>query len=114
MKSHSFAAAGIAILLAATFDAVAARAATVEVNIDNFTFGPQQITVHAGDSVTWTNRDDIPHTVTSKTMAFRSKAMDTGDKFSFTFTTPGTYAYFCSLHPHMTGAIVVEAKTGAK
>ena len=89
-------------------------AETIEVKIDNFVFNPQQITVHAGDSVTWTNRDDIPHTVTSKTMAFRSKAMDTGDKFTFTFTTPGTYAYFCSLHPHMTGAIVVEAKTGAK
>ena len=79
--------------------------------IDNFTFNPQQITVKAGDTVTWVNHDDIPHTVTSKTMAFRSKAMDTDDKFSFTFATPGSFAYFCSLHPHMTGSIVVEAKT---
>ena len=90
------------------------RAANVEVKIDNFTFTPQQVTVRAGDIVTWTNRDDIPHTVTSKTMAFRSKPMDTDDKFSFTFTTPGIYAYFCSLHPHMTGTIVVEANTGEK
>jgi len=91
-----------------------AGAEIVEVKIDNFTFAPQQISVKAGDTVTWTNRDDIPHTVTSKTQAFRSKAMDTDDKFSFTFTTPGSYAYFCSLHPHMTGTVVVEAKTGEK
>jgi plastocyanin len=85
-------------------------AATIEVKIDNFIFNPQQITVMAGDTVTWSNGDDIPHTVTSTTMAFHSKALDTGDKFSFTFATPGSYAYFCSLHPHMTGTIVVEAK----
>jgi plastocyanin len=87
-----------------------ARAETVEVKIDNFTFTPQQITVKAGDTVTWINHDDIPHTVTSKTFIFRSKAMDTDDKFSFTFATPGSFPYFCSLHPHMTGTIVVEAK----
>jgi plastocyanin len=87
-----------------------ARAADIEVKIDNFTFNPQQITVNAGDTVIWVNHDDIPHTVTSKTVAFRSKAMDTDDKFSFTFTTPGSYAYLCALHPHMTGTIVVEAK----
>ena len=96
-------------LLVAGVTASAVRAATVEVKIDNFTFNPQQITVKAGDTVTWINHDDIPHTVTSKTMAFRSKAMDTDDKFSFTFATPGKFAYFCSLHPHMTGTIVVEA-----
>jgi plastocyanin len=88
------------------------RAADTEVKIDNFTFNPQQITVKAGTTVVWINHDDIPHTVTSKTMAFRSKALDTEDKFSFTFTTPGTFEYFCSLHPHMTGSIVVEASTG--
>jgi len=85
-----------------------ARAATIEVKIDNFTFNPQQVRVKAGDTVVWTNADDIPHTATSTTMAFRSKALDTGDKFSFTFATSGSYAYFCSLHPHMTGTIVVE------
>jgi plastocyanin len=85
-------------------------AADTEVKIDNFTFGPQLVVVKAGDTVVWTNGDDIPHTVTSKTGVFKSKALDTGDKFSFTFTTPGTFPYFCALHPHMTGSIVVEAK----
>ena len=105
---------GLVVLAVAAVFASSARAADIEVKIDNFTFNPQQITVKAGDTVTWTNHDDIPHTVMSKTMAFRSKPMDTDDKFSFTFTTPGSYAYFCSLHPHMTGSIVVEANTGAK
>jgi len=89
-----------------------AWAAEIEVKIDNFTFNPQQVTVKAGDTVVWVNHDDIPHTVTSKTLAFRSKAMDTDDKFSFTFAKPGTFPYFCSLHPHMTGSIVVEAAAG--
>ncbi len=114
MKSHSTIALGAALLLTAVLAASQAGAANIEVKIDNFTFAPQQVTVKAGDTVTWTNRDDIPHTVTSKTMAFRSKALDTDDKFSFTFTTPGAYTYFCSLHPHMTGTVVVEANTGEK
>jgi amicyanin len=86
-----------------------AYAENIEVKIDNFTFNPPQLTVHVGDTVTWANHDDIPHTVVSKTQVFRSKALDSDDKFSFTFSAPGTFAYFCSLHPHMTGAIVVEA-----
>jgi amicyanin len=89
-----------------------ARAADIEVKIDNFTFNPKQITVKAGDTVTWVNHDDIPHTVASQTQVFRSKALDTDDKFSFTFATPGTYPYFCALHPVMTGTIVVEANAG--
>ena len=89
-----------------------ARAADTEVGIDNFVYNPQQITVKAGTTVTWTNRDDIPHTVTSKTGVFRSKALDTDDTFSFTFATAGTFPYFCALHPHMTGTIVVEANGG--
>ena len=88
------------------------RAAETEVGIDNFVYNPQQITVKAGATVTWVNRDDIPHTVTSKTGIFKSKALDTDDKFSFTFATPGSYPYFCALHPHMTGTIVVEASGG--
>ena len=96
----------VAIAIAA---ASPARAATIEVKIDNFSFNPKQVTVKAGDTVTWVNHDDIPHTVTSKTMAFRSKALDSDDKFSFTFTAPGSFDYFCSLHPMMTGTIVVEA-----
>src|SRR6185503_13513202 len=77
------------------------------------TFGPQRLTVKAGTTVTWTNKDDIPHTVASSTQVFKSKVLDTDDVYSFTFSTPGSYAYFCSLHPHMTGTIVVEAATGS-
>lgn len=99
---------GALLILIASF--TAANAATVEVKIDNFAYTPQIITVKAGDTVTWTNGDDIPHTVMSKTGVFRSKALDTDDKFTFTFTTPGAFPYFCALHPHMTGSIVVEAQ----
>jgi plastocyanin len=99
-------------LVAAMVAATPAKADDMEVKIDNFTFNPQQITVKSGTRVVWTNNDDIPHTVTSKTGIFKSKALDTEDKFSFTFTTPGTYSYFCALHPHMTGSIVVEASAG--
>jgi plastocyanin len=95
-----------------SFPAASAQTTATEVKIDNFAFAPQRLTVKAGTAVTWTNEDDIPHTVTSSNKVFRSKALDTNDKFSFTFTTPGEYKYFCSLHPHMTGAIVVEATTG--
>ena len=84
------------------------------VSIDNFTFGPQSVTVKAGTTVTWTNRDDIPHGIASANNAFaKSKALDTDDSYSFTFTTPGTYQYFCYIHPHMTGTIVVEAASGS-
>ena len=84
-------------------------AATSAVSIDNFTFTPQTLTVKAGTTVTWTNKDDIPHGIASDNNAFRrSKALDTDDKFAFTFTTPGTYKYFCYVHPHMTGTIVVQ------
>ena len=83
------------------------------VSIDNFTFAPQTLAVTAGATVTWTNNDDIPHGIASDNSAFpRSKALDTDDSFSVTFTTPGTYKYFCYVHPHMTGTIVIEAATG--
>jgi plastocyanin len=90
-----------------------APAAAAEVEIDQFAFVPQRITVKAGTTVTWINKDDAPHTIASSNKLFKSKALDTGGKFSFTFTTPGTYAYFCSVHPHMTGTVVVEAASGA-
>ncbi|HEX3504404.1 MAG TPA: cupredoxin family copper-binding protein [Xanthobacteraceae bacterium] len=84
------------------------------VSIDNFTFTPASLTVKAGTTVTWTNRDDIPHGIASSDNAFKkSKALDTDDNYSFTFTTPGTYQYFCYIHPHMVGTIVVEAATGS-
>jgi plastocyanin len=107
----AFAAAVLVVDL--TFPAVPAQAADTQVIIDQFTFTPQRVTVKAGATVTWINDDDIPHTVASSTKLFKSKALDTSDKFSFTFTTPGVYEYFCSVHPHMTGAIVVEAATGS-
>jgi amicyanin len=102
--------AGVAafLLLAAT----PARAEDATVKIGNFTFGPQELKVKSGTTVTWTNEDDIPHTVVSPNN-YRSKVLDTDATYSFTFTTPGTYKYFCSLHPHMTGTIVVEAATGS-
>jgi plastocyanin len=87
--------------------------ADMVVNIDNFTFAPQALTVKAGTTVIWRNEDDIPHTVASTKRVFKSKALDTNDSFSFTFTEPGSYEYFCSLHPHMTGKIVVEPATSA-
>ncbi len=84
-------------------------AAAMEVKIDNFTFAPVTITVPAGTKVSWVNRDDIPHTVVSDDKTtFKSKALDTDDKFSFTFDKPGTYPYFCSIHPKMTGKVVVQ------
>jgi plastocyanin len=94
--------------------AVAQSAASANgISIDNFTFNPPTVTVKAGTTVTWTNKDDIPHGIASANNAFtRSKALDTDDGFSFTFTTPGTYQYFCYIHPHMTGTIVVQAATG--
>ncbi|MBW8903222.1 MAG: cupredoxin family copper-binding protein [Bradyrhizobium sp.] len=90
-----------------------AQNTVVPVTIDNFVFEPARVTVKAGTTVTWTNRDDIPHTVAAKERQFKSKVMDTDESYSFTFSTPGEYTYFCSLHPHMTGTIVVEGTTGS-
>lgn len=80
----------------------------IEVSIDNFSFGPQTLTVSAGTTVTWTNRDDIPHTVVSTDGVFKSKVRDTDEKFSYTFDKAGTYTYYCSIHPKMTGQVVVK------
>jgi plastocyanin len=82
--------------------------AGVAVKIDNFSFGPAAVTVPVGTTVIWTNRDDIPHTVVSTDGVFKSKALDTDDQFSFVFSKPGTYSYFCSVHPKMTGQIIVQ------
>jgi amicyanin len=105
--------AATAPLVAAIVLPVSAQNAPGAIGIDNFTFNPQNLTVKAGTTVTWTNKDDIPHAIAAVNKEFKSKALDTGDAYSFTFTTPGTYAYFCSLHPHMTGTIVVEAAAGS-
>jgi plastocyanin len=82
--------------------------AAVSVNIDNFVFTPKEITVAKGTTVTWFNHDDVPHTVANPDKRFKSKALDTDDKFSLTFTDSGTYAYFCSIHPMMTGKVIVK------
>jgi plastocyanin len=84
------------------------KSETTEVKIDNFSFGPGTLTVPVGTTVTWTNRDDIPHTAVSTEGAFKSKVMDTDEKFSFTFSKAGTFPYFCSIHPKMTGKVVVQ------
>jgi len=102
----------MALLAWALAAAVPARAADAAVKIANFTFNPAELRIKAGTKVTWTNEDDIPHTIVSPPQV-RSKPLDTDQRFSFTFTTPGTFKYFCSLHPHMTGSIVVEAATGS-
>jgi plastocyanin len=95
--------------LATTQQSFAADPPNVAVKIDNFSFSPQTITVPVGTQVTWTNQDDIPHTVVSddKTTV-KSRALDTDEKFTFTFTKPGTYPYFCSIHPKMTGQVIVQ------
>jgi plastocyanin len=92
--------------------AAAADPAPANIEIDNFTFAPQRLTIKAGTSVIWRNRDDIPHVVASSTRLFKSRALDTDDTYAFTLTTPGTYEYFCALHPQMTGTIVVEGQVG--
>lgn len=88
----------------------AAAASEVSVMIDNFSFSPAEVTVAVGTRIIFTNRDDIPHTVTDSAQPrmFKSPAMDTGESFAFTFEKPGTTRYFCSLHPHMMGSVVVR------
>jgi plastocyanin len=80
----------------------------VEVKIDNFSFSPQTITIKPGTTIVWTNRDDIPHTVVSDDKVFKSKVLDTDEKFSFTFDKAGNFPYFCSVHPKMTGKVIVQ------
>ena len=89
------------------FGAVAAQDVNV-VPIDNFTFSPKELTVAVGTTVKFINHDDIPHTVVEKSLSFRSKALDTDDAYSYTFATAGSFDYFCGLHPHMVGKIIVR------
>jgi len=89
------------------FGAVAAQDANV-VTIDNFTFSPKDLTVAVGTTVKFVNHDDIPHTVVEKNLSFRSRALDTDDTYSYTFATAGSFDYFCGLHPHMVGKIIVK------
>ena len=84
--------------------------ATAIVKIDNFAFQPRELNITVGTTVTWQNADDVPHTATSKDdpQVFDSGALDTDEKFSFTFSKPGKYAYYCKVHPHMTGVVIVK------
>ena len=83
-------------------------AAPVTVSIDNFTFKPDVVTIPPGGKVTWTNRDDVPHTVKADDGSFTSAALDTDDTFSQVFAKRGEYRYFCSVHPHMTARVIVK------
>jgi plastocyanin len=85
-----------------------AKSASAEVKVDNFTFSPGTLAVPVNSTITWVNKDDIPHVIASNDGLFKSKALDTDQKYSFTFSKPGTYAYYCSIHPKMVGKIVVQ------
>ena len=102
----------VGMILLAVSSRIAANAqppaAPVEITIDNFSFGPQTANVPVGTTVTWINRDDIPHTVVSTDGVFKSKVRDTDEKFSYTFDKAGTYPYYCSVHPKMTGKVIVQ------
>lgn len=102
-----------AALLTGTLLSSATNAATTQVDIKNYAFVPATLTVPVGSTVTWTNTDEDPHTVADRSSAhlFRSAALDTKEKFSFTFSKAGSYEYFCTLHPHMIGKVIV---TGSK
>jgi plastocyanin len=114
MKSRTkylamFALTLLTLAIASSQQSVAADNPPVAIKIDNFSFSPQTITVPTGTQITWTNQDDIPHTVVSDDKTtFKSRALDTDEKFSFTFTKPGSYTYFCSIHPKMTAKVIVE------
>ena len=103
--------AGLLALAAASLLSLASAspvlAEDAKVGIDNFAFVPDVITVKPGTTVTFENHDDIPHLIVDTAGKFRSKALDTGDKFTQQFTTAGTVEYYCAIHPHMTGKIMV-------
>jgi plastocyanin len=83
-------------------------AGETKISIDNFTFTPETLEIRAGTRVVWVNGDDVPHTVRSAGDLFRSEALDTDDEFERMFSEPGTYDYYCGIHPHMTGSVVVK------
>uniref|UniRef100_A0A9E7ZRR7 Cupredoxin family copper-binding protein n=1 Tax=Bosea sp. NBC_00436 TaxID=2969620 RepID=A0A9E7ZRR7_9HYPH len=101
--ASTFVCVGILVMAQAPIEA----ADTARVKIDNFTFAPKVLIVKAGTAVTFENDDDIPHVVVANDGSFRSKALDTGDSYVFTFTKSGDFPYFCALHPHMQGTITV-------
>jgi plastocyanin len=112
VSTLSVAALAIVLLMVAgrskTFAAAVDDKPATAVKIDNFVFSPNLVTVPVGTTIRWTNQDDIPHNVVSDDKSFKSKALDTDETFTYTFTKRGTYTYFCSIHPKMTGKIVVQ------
>ena len=109
LRAAALAVLGLALVGFAGRASAGETPAGLQITIDNFSFAPATLTVPAGAEVTWVNHDDIPHTVVSEDKAtFKSRALDTDEKFSFTFAKAGTYTYFCSIHPKMTGKVVVQ------
>ena len=98
----------LVIALAGTVGAAQLPQLPNTIVMHNFDFAPMMLTVPVGTTVTWTNNDDIPHTSVSTDGVFKSKVLDTDEKFSYTFTKAGTYPYYCTIHPKMTGTIVVQ------
>ncbi|MDT8066642.1 MAG: cupredoxin family copper-binding protein [Terriglobia bacterium] len=99
----------LAVVSSKTADDESTNAPTsAQITIDNFSFGPETLTVAVGTTVTWTNHDDIPHNIVSTEKVFKSKVLDTNESYSFTFTKAGVFPYFCSIHPKMTGKVVVK------
>ena len=96
------------LLIAAMFLAANAHAETT-ITVEKFAFSPKEISVAPGTKVVWVNKDETPHTVSAADKGFVSKALDTDDRFEFTFAKPGDFSYFCTLHPFMTGTVHVRA-----
>ena len=112
VSTLGFAALAIVVLMVAgrsrTFGAAVEDKPAAQVKIDNFVFSPNPLTVPAGSTIRWTNHDDIPHNVVGDDKSFKSKVLATDETFTYTFTKPGTYTYSCSIHPKMTGKVVVQ------
>jgi plastocyanin len=108
-QAATLAASALMMTTVASMTKAAPAPQAAAVKIENFTFKNPVVTVKPGTTVTWTNGDDIPHTVVSKDGVFKSKVLDNGDRFSFTFAKAGQFGYYCSIHPHMTGTIIVKA-----
>jgi len=112
MKTRNWIIAAVSLsLIVAAFLLLRTRpveASSAEIKIDNFTFSPRTLVVRKGTRITWTNRDDIPHTIVENSRLFRSNVLDTGENFTFTPTQPGTYKYYCSIHPRMTAELMVR------
>jgi plastocyanin len=85
-----------------------ATGTTSQVDIKSYAFSPQSLTIKPGTTVTWTNSDSVPHTVTANDKSFDSGTLNSGGAYAFTFTEPGTYTYYCQIHPSMKGTIIVQ------